>query len=68
MPGELPCGRLLSAHNPTVVVVVVVVTVVVTVVVVVVSAGAPLPAVAVPHHSVWGRGQACLSQRQDADS
>ena len=65
MPGELPCGRLLSAHNPTVVVVVVVVIVNV---VVVVSAGAPLPAVAVPHHSVWGRGQACLSQRQDADS
>ena len=58
LPGELPCGCILSARNPTVVVVVVVV----------VSAGAPHSAVAVAHHSVGGRGQACLSQRQDADS
>ena len=58
LPGELPCGCILSARNPTVVVVVVVV----------VSAGAPHSAVAVAHHSVWGRGQARLSQRQDADS
>ena len=67
LPGELPCGCILSARNPTVVVVVVVVVVIV-IVVVVVSAGAPHSAVAVAHHSVGGRGQACLSQRQDADS
>ena len=59
MPGELPYGCILSANNLTVVVVVVVV---------VVSAGAPHSAVAVAQHSVGGRGQACLSQRQDADS
>ena len=62
LPGELPCGCILSARNPTVVVVVIVI------VVVVVSAGAPHSAVAVAQHSVGGRGQACLSQRQETDS
>ena len=60
LPGELPCGCILSANNLTAVVIVFVA--------VVDSAAAPHPAVAVPHHSVGCRGQACLSQRQDADS
>ena len=60
LPGELPYGCILSANNLTAVVIVVVA--------VVDSAAAPHPAVAVPHHSVGGRGQARLSQRQDADS
>ena len=61
LPGELPFGGILSAPNPVVVVDV-------AVVVVVVSAGAPHSAVAVAQHSVGGRGQACLSQRQETDS
>ena len=60
LPGELPYGCILSANNLTAVVIVVVA--------VVDSAAAPHPTVALPHNSVGGRGQACLSQRQDAES
>ena len=60
LPGELPCGCILSPHNPTAVVIVVDV--------VVDSAAAPHPTVAVPHNSVWSWRQTCLSQRQHKDS